>query len=828
MLSRAAFVVTIILFLVTGCSPSKTALTHDSLATITASVATPSVKVLDGTPVPFSKDSVSLENAEQVKQLSRWGKGTLNGLTVSPDGTILAAASTIGVYLYDTATLEEIRFIDTDDWVPSPVFSPDNKLIAIINHGDYKFQLWNISDGKLLYTFEKHTNVVTSVDFSPDGQLLASGSSDHTINIWQVSDGAYSQSLVVPDGVSSVKFSPDGKILATASYDNTVRVWNVSNGILLHTLEVDGYVYSNDLKFSPDGQLLITHTHNGETRLWNAISGTLLANLEKWYPVFSADGQQILTISCTQNMDCSILLWDKNGQLTKNISNHQPLYSAVFSPDGQYIAAGTMDDIFLFRVSDGALIKAFEFDILINFSEPVNFLSFSTDGQTLISKSGVRDLEHIQQWRIEDGFLLKDERFSSMEPVTFSEDGNLMAVATGDLIEIWNTSNGTIIGTLKGHTNNITCLMFSADNQTLIAGEKSNIAHLWRLSDGALLQTIEIAATDWIVNISPDMQMMASTNLSGNISLWNVSDGKLIHTLTGHTQFAMDIKFSIDRQTLVSVSYDDDVKIWNLSNGTLINTVNVVTQGGGSDYQIDISPDGKMVAIVGRGYVPLQFWNTLDGTLLRTAEDYGVSVAFSPNGSLLTLNFGDGIKIYDVADMRLLQTVETQPINASAYTPYMVFFLNGRGFVMVTESGSIRVFGVPSDNSLEPNNIPTMLFASTPQSESTLPPVSTQSASLPTPAMLTAASTQIVCSNFISQLQPNVKAIVLTDALNIRENPGTAQTVVGIAYMGEEIQIFNEPPVCSEGYLWWKVQAVKSGASGWVVEGIEGERWLSP
>lgn len=84
------------------------------------------------------------------------------------------------------------------------------------------------------------------------------------------------------------------------------------------------------------------------------------------------------------------------------------------------------------------------------------------------------------------------------------------------------------------------------------------------------------------------------------------------------------------------------------------------------------------------------------------------------------------------------------------------------------------------------------------------------------------------CNNFTSQLQPNMDAKVSTDAINMRENPGTNQTVVGIIYAGEKVSLYNESPVCSEGYLWWKIKAINSGVTGWVVEGTATERWLSP
>jgi len=83
------------------------------------------------------------------------------------------------------------------------------------------------------------------------------------------------------------------------------------------------------------------------------------------------------------------------------------------------------------------------------------------------------------------------------------------------------------------------------------------------------------------------------------------------------------------------------------------------------------------------------------------------------------------------------------------------------------------------------------------------------------------------CGNFASQLQSNIEAKVITDAINVREKHGTTQTIVGVIYQGDKVKILNESSVCSEGFLWWKVQTT-NGVIGWAVEGTAEERWLSP
>jgi WD40 repeat protein len=179
------------------------------------------------TPSPPPHEPLGPENAARVAQLARLGKGGVAQVTFSPDGRLLAVASSIGVYLYAAADLREVRFLPTDAPVWSVAFSPDGRALAS-GSADNTIRLWDAASGALLRTLEGHTGDVNSVAFSPDGRLLASGSYDKTIRLWDAASGALLRTLEGHTrSVNSVAFSPDGRALASGSWDGTVRLWGV-------------------------------------------------------------------------------------------------------------------------------------------------------------------------------------------------------------------------------------------------------------------------------------------------------------------------------------------------------------------------------------------------------------------------------------------------------------------------------------------------------------------------------------------------------------------------------------------------------------------------
>jgi len=178
-------------------------------------------------PYTFAQDYTQWELPEGT--IARLGKGRINDMQYSPDGTILAVATTIGIWIYDTETYQERALLANNNrGVEKILFNPEGTVLASAERLR-GITLWDVASGKIMKTVSNDASFDRIMLFSPDGATLISGSSDHTIRLWDVSTGTLKFILTGHTGeVRSVLFSPDGAILASGSSDGTVLLWDIT------------------------------------------------------------------------------------------------------------------------------------------------------------------------------------------------------------------------------------------------------------------------------------------------------------------------------------------------------------------------------------------------------------------------------------------------------------------------------------------------------------------------------------------------------------------------------------------------------------------------
>jgi WD40 repeat protein len=291
-------------------------------------------------------------------------------------------------------------------------------------------RLWLVNKGSLLRTLGGDAYGISSLAFSLDGSVLASGSCDGIVRLWRVGDGYLLRSLKGhTDRISSVAFSPDGSILASGSTDRTIRLWQAVDGSLLRTL--GGHTdYVNSIAFSPDGSLLASGSTDRTVRLWQVADGSLLQTLkghagDVLSVAFSEDGN----ILATGSGDTTVRLWRvEDGSLLRTLKGHtNAVCSVTLSPNGLMLASGSRDKTLRFwQVSDGASLGLLE-----GHADTVSSVTYSSDGSMLASGSYDRT---VRLWRADDGTLLHvlEGHANGVATVAFSPEGSLLASGSYD------------------------------------------------------------------------------------------------------------------------------------------------------------------------------------------------------------------------------------------------------------------------------------------------------------------------------------------------------------------------------------------------------------
>ncbi len=158
------------------------------------------------------------------------GKGNVEEILYSPDGSRIAVISTIGIWLYDTTTYRRITMLaGWTGWSSNVSFSPDGGTLATGGgYHDNTVRLWDVETGEEKRVFTGYRRSVDSVAFSPDGRTLASGSWNRTVELWDVETGEEKEDFTwYMSSGKGLAFSPDGRTLSSASPDGTVLLWKV-------------------------------------------------------------------------------------------------------------------------------------------------------------------------------------------------------------------------------------------------------------------------------------------------------------------------------------------------------------------------------------------------------------------------------------------------------------------------------------------------------------------------------------------------------------------------------------------------------------------------
>ncbi|WP_293103305.1 hypothetical protein [Moorena sp. SIOASIH] len=590
----------------------------------------------------------------------------LKSATVVGTDTRTSTLAALQQALY--AVRERNRLEGHKSWVNSVSFSPDSQLLAT-GSDDGTVKLWTI-EGKLRNSLGGwYTDTFNSVSFSPDGKILATGSDDGTVKLWSI-DGQLLNTLQGHETeVTSIGFSPNGKVIVSGSRDGIVKLWDRQGNPIGEPFPIQNASIIS-LSFSPNGKVIASGSRNGIVRLWNRqgnpIGQPFPAQKTRITSISFSPDSQTLAIA---TLDGAVRLWNIQGQEKKTLQSFGATINSVsFSRDGQTIATGSLDGTVKLWSREGQ-----ELQTLRGHNRGITSMSFSPDGTILATAS--RDLT-VRLWSVEDYNSKTQTLFgheAAVDSVSFSPDGNLMATASSDgTVKVWDR-NGVLITTFTGHQGTVTSLSFSPDQKFLASAGSDGTIKLWSL-DGKEIASFR-GDTHWFnsVSFSPDGKTLAAASKDGTVKLWNLDTTEEIHTLQGHQADVYSVKFSPNGKILATASKDGTVKLWNLTEQ--LATLKLATLKGHSAAVISLSfsPDGQTLATASLDKT-IKLWN-LQGELLETLKGHSGavnSVSFSPEGTILASGSSYGtLKLWNLRQGKLLQTLQSSGagINSVSFSP---------------------------------------------------------------------------------------------------------------------------------------------------------------
>ena len=601
---------------------------------------------------------------------ARLGGGRVFDLKYSPDGTRLAAASSIGVWLYDSATGDPVGLLrdGNSSRAVRVAFGSDGR--TLFAAADDTIFIWDAVTGELRHTVRAGFGSAGYVAFSGDGRTIASRDGD-VVRLWDAETGELKHTRRTRreehfGDVRSLALSPDGRTLATghrsldvghSERDGIVRLWEATTGELQYTFSA-GISRPTSLAFSPDGR-------------------TLAVGHLDWAFGFGSWGWTTLRDAAT-------------GQFKHLLRGHDGdgVDSIAYSADGGTLASGShlgkeySSNAVTVRIWDAAtgaqlsLLKAYVWEVYS--------LALSPDGGTVaVAGSDGR----LSLWDTAAGTLKRQVEGHSgrITSVAFSPDGGTVATATrgrrvgwdwrwAGTVRLWDAAAWTQQIALEGHTDGIASVAFSPDGRTLASGSWDRTARLWDAATGENFRTLD--GHTGVVNsvaFSPDGLTLASAGGEDDetVRLWHAATGSHGRTLDGYNKAIISVSFSPDGTTLAGVT-SGVIRLWEVEKEAFTHTL-LVSSGNFSLHSIAFSPDGGTLAA--GGWDAIHLWDAATGAQrpsLDLHESRDTIVAYSPDGyTLASGSIDNTVRLSDVATGEHLRTLEghTGDVNSVAFSP---------------------------------------------------------------------------------------------------------------------------------------------------------------
>jgi WD40 repeat protein len=527
-----------------------------------------------------------------------------------------------------------------------------------------------------------HYAAVTAVCFSPDGNLIATGSGDKTVKLWRRSDGREIRTYQgTGSPVSGVEINRQGTSILAVAENGSVTVWELFTGKFINQLKPDEDRFTC-ASFNPEGTGIIAGTRKSGISVWDVVSGGKISEIKAIpsdlysekafdYPEaksvsYSSDGKFIIAGVA----DYTAILWDAASG--KEIRKYKKTRStctsciteAVITPDNKYVITAYSDSLKVFDREAGSLVKA-----LFGQGGTPECLDVSADNRFIAAfEYGVAEVWNLKTW--EQVLKAGDYSERKVMSVALSPDGkNLIAgneKRTADLL----TNNGKVFLTLKGYLNQV-------DESIL-----TDPYMYW----AALVNEVKL---------SPDGKYIAVGRTGNNAKLIDFKTGKVFRTLKGHSRMVISLCFSNDGKYLATGGIDGKAFVWDVESGNAVQTVKFPDEKN-AIYSVDISADNKFLVTADWGGLVV-IWDIATGKSIKAISPHNrmgcYQVKLLPNNVyFISAGLDQKLKMIEIDTGEEIRNFigHTGLVNSISLSP------SGDRFITSSLDGTIRIWDIAS------------------------------------------------------------------------------------------------------------------------------------
>lgn len=620
---------------------------------------------LDGSACRWEIASSSLKKIKCIPPHKDTHKDNKSAVVFSPNGNYLATAGaneTINLRNWNDDKL--VSREQPSDYVKAIAFSPNGSYVAKVSLNGIGY-VWDVNMNKLLAKFGSQKDAVNAIAFSPNSEYIATVGSGKTVGVWETTSGKQVTELGDhKNTVVAVAFSPNSEYLVTASLDGIVRLWHKWKTKDSKPIELKHEGAVTAVTFSPDGKYLATASSDNTGRVWE-ITSAEITSAEITSPikaaafmihkdgvnavVFSPDGKYVATGS----LDGTARLWEISGDRPFKFMVHKDTVKSVaFSQDkdSKYLATASNENIVRIWGTNTSE-KLYD----LPHQEPVTDVAFSPNNKYLATVSNNKDIHVWERTNnkknlfVQKPYLLQHQ--ANVNAIVFSPDSNYIATASLDgNARIWEITNGKRLCEMP-HKGSVTNVTFSSDGEDLATASRDNIARVWRKWNHTCVKVkpVELQHTAFVeaVAFSPNGKYLVTGGRDSTARVWEIDKKPLEPLVKLHNRgpvTAVTFSPSNSNEYLATLSNDNTVRVWrdwktNRSKATFeIEHETPLTT-------MHFSHDGKYLATASTdGTACVWEESSSEKTCVQTGEHL-VAMDFSWDGRYLAVANGNNVRI---------------------------------------------------------------------------------------------------------------------------------------------------------------------------------------